>query len=422
MKKIRRSNQDSKKLFSLSKNIKFYGTISSVALAVIGLFSLGYWLMSLLNYNKDNQSVNDPTVIQHSNITPSPTPSSSQSSAPLVNPSIPASSTPSSPISPVATNNRHSTYKVLSQSNFQPSSNLQKIVNSVIAYSQSKNLPTNALSVTLIDTNTSEIANYHGKIERYPASVVKMFWLVAIYQNISIGETDESSLKGAIEQMIHKSDNQGASQVLDTVTQTQSTPENLPENELKTQKQKRQNLNQFFREAGYSRDINVSQKTFPIPQENIMEPKGFDRQLRGENPGKPIRNKLTTDDAARLMYEIVNAQAVSPEISKKMRKLLSRNIDPIFWKKQPPNPVDFNPVESFFGEGLPSNKAEDIVSKAGWTSVSRQEVAFVKSKDGKTRYILAVFGDDSAYGKNKKVFPEISNLVYGQMRQLSRKN
>ena len=122
------------------------------------------------------------------------------------------------------------------------------------------------------------------------------------------------------------------------------------------------------------------------------------------------------------MYEIVNAQAVNPEISKKMRKLLTRNIDPGFWKKQPPNPVDFNPVESFFGEGLSSDRSENIVSKAGWTSVSRQEVAFVKSKDGKTRYILAVFGDDSAYGKHKKVFPEISNLVYNQMRQLSRKN
>ena len=190
---------------------------------------------------------------------------------------------------------------------------------------------------------------------------------------------------------------------------------------MKIQKQQRQSLNYFFRQAGYSQDINVSQKTFPIPQENIMEPKGFDQQLRGDNPDKPIRNKLTTNDAARLMYEIVNNWAISPEISQKMRGLLTRNINPNFWKKQPPNPVDFNPVESFFGQGLPANKTENIVSKAGWTSSSRQEVAFVKSKDGKTKYVLAVFGDDAAYGKSKKVFPEISSLVYNQMRQVSKK-
>jgi hypothetical protein len=101
--------------------------------------------------------------------------------------------------------------------------------------------------------------------------------------------------------------------------------------------------------------------------------------------------------------------------------MLTRNTDPGYWKKQPPNPVDFNPVESFFGEGLPVGNTENIVSKAGWTSVSRQEVAFVKSKDGKTRYILAVFGDDVAYGKSKKIFPEIAGLVYGKMRSATSK-
>ena len=60
------------------------------------------------------------------------------------------------------------------------------------------------------------------------------------------------------------------------------------------------------------------------------------------------------------------------------------------------------------------------VSKAGWTSASRQEVAFITSKDGKTRYVLAVFGDDAAYGKSKKVFPGISDLVYKQMQHLSK--
>jgi hypothetical protein len=63
--------------------------------------------------------------------------------------------------------------------------------------------------------------------------------------------------------------------------------------------------------------------------------------------------------------------------------LLTRDVDPKYWKKQPLNPIDFNPVHSFFGENLEGLGAEDIVSKAGWTSVSRQEVAYIRSKDGK---------------------------------------
>jgi beta-lactamase class A len=414
MKKSRKSERDPNKSFSVPNNLKFYGTIALSALAAAALFSFGFWFMSLFDRSKDNPVVNSPTISQQDNVT-SPT---NPSSTPLVSPSsISTNPTPSiSPISPVNTNSGTFIYKVLNQTNFKPSNKLDKVVNSIVEYSTDNRLPTNALSITLIDTNTGEIAEYQGTKERYPASVVKMFWLVAIYQRISMGDANESFLKDAIEQMIYKSDNQGASQVLDTVTRTKSTSEKLAEGELKIQKQQRQSLNDFFRQAGYSQDINVSQKTFPIPQENIMEPKGFDQQLRGDNLDKPIRNKLTTNDAARLMYEIVNAQAVSPEISKKMRRLLTRDINPNFWKKQPPNPVDFNPVESFFGQGLPENKTENIVSKAGWTSASRQEVAFVKSKDGKTRYILAVFGDDPAYGKSKKIFPEISNLVYKQMR------
>ncbi|NJR31653.1 MAG: hypothetical protein HC778_00685 [Chamaesiphon sp. CSU_1_12] len=105
-----------------------------------------------------------------------------------------------------------------------------------------------------------------------------------------------------------------------------------------------------------------------------------------------------------------------------MKQLLTRNISPSFWRKQPPNPIDFNPVESFFGEGLENLGTENIISKAGWTSTSRQEVAYIKSKDGKTEYILTVFGDSEGYAKDKTLFPHISKLVYREMQKLGQKN
>ncbi len=340
--------------------------------------------------------------------------------SPVPNSTIPKSSEVIPPTPSVAIDEQNFTYKIIGETKFVTSPKLLPVVDKIKAYSIKNKLPIESLSITIIDTKTGEIAGYQNDIERYPASVVKMFWLVAAYQKIVQKELSETSLRPAIEQTIFKSDNQGASKLLDAVTQTKSTANKLPENELVIEKQKRQKVNDFFLQAGYSKDINVSQKTFPIPQENIMEPQGFDQQLRGEDPQKPTRNRITTNDAARLMYEIVTGKSIDPNTSKDMTTLLTRDINPTFWKKQPPNPIDFNPVESFFGEGLRVGKTENIVSKAGWTSASRQEVAFIQSKDGKTSYILAVFGDDAAYGKSKKIFPEIADRVYEEMRTLSK--
>jgi beta-lactamase class A len=420
MKTPKESHRESKKTNRLPKNLNFYGTIAAISVGMAALFFLGFWLMSLLDPSKNTPTVaTSPAPIvttTPSNIVPAPV----ATTTPAITTTDATPLTTTSPATPVSATDRPFVYRVVGKTNFKSSPKLQKIVKRIVNYSRSKQLPESALSVTLIDTKTGEKADYNGSTERYPASVVKLFWLVAIYQQINDGLVNKSDVNGAIEQMIFKSDNQGASRVIDIITNTQSTSLELPSDKLATQKQQRQNLNEFFRQAGYNATINVSQKTFPIPQENLMEPKGFDKQLRGDNPEKPTRNKITTDDAARLMYEIVNAQAIDPETSKKMRSLLARNTNPNFWKKQPPNPIDFNPVESFFGEGLPSGKTENIVSKAGWTSASRQEVAFVKSKDGQTRYVLAVFGDDAAYGKSKKIFPEISNLVYNEMQKVSK--
>jgi hypothetical protein len=302
------------------------------------------------------------------------------------------------------------------ESKFVSSLKMAKIVDTVVQYSKSKSLPVDTLSVTLIDTQTNEKADYHGDLPRYPASIVKMFWLVITYQKIIRGEIKEIKLLDAIENMIYKSENKAASQIIDTVTSTKSTVEKLPKDKFKTHRQRRIELSEFFKDAGYSEEINVSQKIFPINNENVGNLNGFDRQLRGENAEEPIENKLTTNDTARLMYEIVKGKSVTAEASSKMKKLLTRNIDPGFWKKQPPNPVEFNPIESFFGQGLSESKIENIVSKAGKTSRSRQEVAFIKSIDGKTQYILVVFGNDPIYGKSKNIFPEISTLVYEKMR------
>jgi hypothetical protein len=118
---------------------------------------------------------------------------------------------------------------------------------------------------------------------------------------------------------------------------------------------------------------------------------------------------MTTNQAARLMYEIFTNQAVSPECSQKMQQLLLRDLRPEVWKQEL-----YNSVEGFLGESLPYEQIY-FASKVGWTSGSRQEVAFVATKDGKTRYILAVFADHPAYAEDWEIFPKLSIHVFNRM-------
>ncbi|HLO47596.1 MAG TPA: serine hydrolase, partial [Kamptonema sp.] len=192
----------------------------------------------------------------------------------------------------------------------------------------------------------------------------------------------------------------------DTITATESGAE-LTKEELKTWIDKRSWVNRFFESAGY-RDINVSQKNFPIPYLKLERPdQGRDLQIRGKD-AVPIRNYLTTFDVARLLYEIDSGQAVSKEYSKKMKNLLRRELNPDVWKKK-----EYNSIAGFFAESLPQDSY--VFSKVGWTFESRQDAAIIESPDGKVRYILVIFADNQGFADDWKIFPNISRMVYERM-------
>jgi beta-lactamase class A len=240
-----------------------------------------------------------------------------------------------------------------------------------------------------------------------------MFWMVALYATLQEGTIlDERAFTTDLQKMIKKSDNEAASRVLDQISDAESGSELEAEN-YQAWLNKRKQVNKFFLDAGYQ-DINVSQKTFPIPYLNLYEPKGRDLQMRGD-PNQPIRNKITTHHAARLLYEIMAGQAVSPEYSQQMINLLT--IDPAtrIQKRNLQDPNQFNPVRGFFSQSLP----DDIyfAAKAGWTSGSRQEAAYIATQDGRTAYILVIFAEDRSYAYDWKIFPKLSRHVFNRMTE-----
>ncbi len=294
------------------------------------------------------------------------------------------------------------------------SQNLQNIVDEVVTTIYKKDLPLEDLSITLINVNTNEIAGYQQTKLRYPASVVKLFWLTALYGQYYSGVWQDPTLfSNDIIKMIKDSDNEASSRIVDSITQATSG-ENLSGEEYEDWFYKRTWLNRYFENAGYE-GINISQKTYPIPYLKYSLPEGRDKQMRGEG-SKPIRNKISTYQASRLMYEIVTNRAFNSEYSQALQTVLYWNLATEPRRNNDPNEGYFNPIKTFFGEKLPTDI--EFYSKAGWTSDTRAEVAFIKTKDGKTAYILAVFTENSLYAKNEQIFPEISSLVYQKMRNL----
>ncbi|MGB3512188.1 MAG: serine hydrolase [Microcoleaceae cyanobacterium] len=303
------------------------------------------------------------------------------------------------------------------QSYIEHSSQLQKIVNELVDIAQEKGLPTEDLSISLIDVSKKEkhtFAAYQSQVLRYPASVAKLFWMVAFYGGVEQGLIDnneESKFHKDLRLMMQISHNDSASKILDAITDTKSGA-TLEGEELETWLNKRKSVNDFFQKAGYQ-GLRVSTKNYPIYSPSQTGPVGRDRQLRDESD-KFLRNLISSDHAARLMYEIYTRQAVSRKYSTRMAYLLTRDLKPEAWQND-----DTNGIEGFLGESLPTNIY--FGSKIGYTSKDRMEVAFVRTLDDKAIYILAVFAEDAAYANDKQIFPQLSRHVYDRMMAMANK-
>jgi Beta-lactamase enzyme family len=297
------------------------------------------------------------------------------------------------------------------------SNRLQKIVEDTVEFVTNEKLKKEDLSIAVIDVSKKEIAGYQSDRLEYPASVVKLFWAVALYKQIdhNLGENTKT-FDALAKKMIIESDNEAASFIVDSITKAPSLSKNLEGKEWENWKSKRLSVNHFFGTSGYG-NLNVSQKTYPVPYLNLSEPMGTDKTMRQEKttPDKPIRNKVTAEQAAKLMYEVCSFSSLSQESSTKICSWLSRDLKNDSWKKAPGIPAnDFNPIRGFMGEGIASQKNVTIVrSKAGWTKDSRQEV--IKINDDKNILIIAVFANNLAYANSDKVFPAISNRLYSQV-------
>lgn len=237
--------------------------------------------------------------------------------------------------------------------------------------------------------------SYRGQENIYPASIVKIFYLVAIWEWLETKMvTDSPELQRAITDMITESSNDATSLIIDTLTGTTSGPELSPE-PMVTWSYQRNIINRYYQSLGWEElnTINVNQKTW------CDGPYGRERVFVGENYTN--RNMLTTNALARLLHSIVGGVAVSSSASQKMMNLLRR--DPS--TKILGHNEEENQVSGFTGAGLLNNYR--LWSKAGWTSTVRHDSAYIE-RDGQTPYLLIVFTEGKENSQNREILPFIS--------------
>jgi beta-lactamase class A len=265
-----------------------------------------------------------------------------------------------------------------------------------------KKLQEDQLSITLIDLRDSKrpvTASFRGNERVYPASVVKLFYLIAAQRWLEDKKIEQTpELTRALRDMIVDSSNEATQYVVDVLTHTTAGYE-LPPKEMEEWQYKRNAINRYFSSMGYT-NINVNQKTFC---EDAYGRESVSRGPNGEN-----RNKLTTDATARLMMEIVTGKVATPARTALMMDLLKREYSGT-------SGDDDDQGRGFTGIALKGREGFRLWSKAGWTSTTRHDVAYIEMPDG-SKFVLATF--TSNHANEREIIPTVARVVIDGLREV----
>ncbi|HYN85695.1 MAG TPA: serine hydrolase [Pyrinomonadaceae bacterium] len=288
---------------------------------------------------------------------------------------------------------------------FASSARLQAVVDEAVrealARFGAKGLAEKNLAVTLIDLSDASRparASFRGAEPIYPASVVKLFYLAAAHRWLEDGRLKETEeLSRALSDMITVSSNDATHYVVDALSGVSNGAE-LSAGEMKEWAERRGAVNRYFAALGYEvgpGKNNVAQKPW------CEGPYGRERVFLG--PNYENRNKLTTDATARLVYEIVAGRAVTPARSARMLELMKRDFS---GKSEDPDDQAHGFTALALGAGA------RYWSKAGWTSTTRHDAAYLELPNGR-RLVLVTFTTDNA--REREIIPTVARAVISRM-------
>jgi hypothetical protein len=262
-----------------------------------------------------------------------------------------------------------------------------------------KNLKADELAVSVVDLRNHEElkqASHRGGVRIYPASVIKLFYLEAAHRWMEDGKIrDTPEVRRAMSDMIVHSYNEATHYIIDLLTGTTSGPE-LPPAGMREWEHQRNAINRYFHSRGFT-NINANQKPW------CEGPYGRERAFVGEKLTN--RNALTTDATAHLLTEIVLGTAVTKERSAEMFELLKR--DPFSPAADPDNQAI-----AFTGPALP--RGARLWSKAGWTSETRHDAAYIELPNG-AKFVLVIFTVN--HSNEREIIPALAKVIISDMEK-----
>lgn len=287
---------------------------------------------------------------------------------------------------------------------FNDSATLRKILDSAVKDTLQKfksiNLKPEEIAVTLIDLRDSKnllSVEHRGNEQIYPASVVKMFYMAALFRQLEDGKVKMTpELERGLKNMIVDSGNESTGYILDVLTDTASGAE-LPADEFEKWKFQRNAVNRYYQSIGYN-NISINQKT------HCEDAWGREQQFRGYN--NQNRNLLTTNATAKLITEIALGKSVTPERSRQMMDLMKRD-----WEK----PVENQFYQEFISHALkPGTK---LWSKEGFTSKTRHDAAYIETPEG-LKFVLVVFTEN--HSKEQEIIPSIARKIIEKLGEIKK--
>ncbi len=252
----------------------------------------------------------------------------------------------------------------------------------------------NNISMTYQHLPSQAVVTYH------PASLIKLFHAYLAKAKIQVGaknilkadhphvfgdRTIEDDVLDAIAETLKSSDNDALSLLMDFNSETVSGLRLYGE-DFEFFKKRRQAVTEFFQnKAGYSDLLNLAGKCFSFG------PYGRERQISLE-PNGLGRNCIVVDDAVAIMQDILRD---FPELAIFMARSLDDKHD--------------EQIE-FIARGLEKHQKhiKTVISKAGWTSLVRHDVACIKLQSHE-EYILAIC--TKGLSQYTRLIPSISEKI-----------
>ena len=217
------------------------------------------------------------------------------------------------------------------------------------------------------------IHGYRAEAPFYPASVIKLFFMVALFRRVKDGEIVlDSEDERALANMIRVSCNDATQYLVCRISDAWGGGP-LPEPEMTAWWEKRAWTQRYFESHGWPefspiRVLHATYEECPYGRDKIA------RDLHGMNVLTPLA-------AASMLHAIAARQAIDPPSSERMMTLLSRE-----WQRHESDDSG-NQVHGFLGAAVPEGVR--VWSKGGHTSTTRHDVVYLENQKGRAMTVAA---------------------------------